>query len=87
MKDTTRFIIDWISRMAQTYGGSVYTKEGKCLDWGQAICYEQYGKDWNKYLDDNDIEDPDEESLRLAKKWESGEHPDWVDVSRLNKRD
>ena len=32
-----------------------------------------------KYLTENEIESPDAESVKIAKSWENGEKPEWVE--------
>lgn len=73
---TTAFIIDWIGRMSNKYGGIVVdlTDNNKQLDWGQALCRECYGKDWPKLVGD----DPIPEDVKRAKEWEAGWFSDWM---------
>jgi hypothetical protein len=88
---TWQYIIDWVGEMGYRYGGSVYEKDGTHWDWGQALCRETYGKNWmtSEEFNENEKippEDPaPERFLSDAKKWETGIHPDWVDVSRFRK--
>lgn len=72
------WVLDWISRMAQKHGGTVHEKGGKNWDWGQALCRECYGSDWNKVIDEQNITTPSWEDIARAKKWEDGETPPWV---------
>ena len=89
---TWQYIIDWVTRMAWKYGGSVYEKDGKEWDWGQALCRETYGKNWmtDEEFNKNEEIPPEEPApkrfLEDAIKWEKGIHPDWVDVSRFKVR-
>ncbi len=72
-----RWVIDWTSRMAKRYGGTVYDKNGQRWDWGQALCRECYGEDWNNEIERLDIETPSLEDIDRAKRWEAGELPEW----------
>ena len=86
---TWQYIIDWTLRMAHKHGGSVYEKDGAEWDWGQALCRETYGRYWmtSEEFEENEkipLDEPaPERFISNAKKWESGIHPEWVDVSRL----
>ena len=71
------WVVDWTSRMAEKYGGVVYDKSGKVWDWGQALCRECYGKDWNSEIMRLGIETPSWEDIDRAKRWENGELPSW----------
>lgn len=71
----------WIGRMAKKYGDVVYEKNGEILDWGQALCRECYGPDWNNKIIELDIDSPSCEDIERAKKWEKGEIPDWVSLN------
>jgi len=67
----------WIQRMGGRFGGSVFDREGGPSygwDWGQALCRERYGLDWNSQVH----ETPDEEDVRIAQEWEAGKWPDWA---------
>ncbi|KKN53605.1 hypothetical protein LCGC14_0601010 [marine sediment metagenome] len=76
---TTDFVIRWIGRMAKKHGGIVHTQgEGPAMDWGQALSYGRYGPDWIKIMERDKIKDPDMEAVKIAKKWESGELPEWM---------
>ena len=77
----TRWVVDWIGRMTQKYGATVYEKNGKWWDWGQALCRECYGEEWNKL----NLIDPTMEDVRRAKAWEDGDIPEWVDTSKQSK--
>ncbi len=70
-----RWVLDWTERMAQKYGGTVYDKSGETWDWGQALCRECYGKDWNNVVP----ESPSWDDIAKARKWEDGQIPDWVE--------
>ena len=76
MKPETRFVIDWCGRMAMRFGGPVYdtSQPSKLFDWGQALCRECYGIDWN----DNVPDDPTSEDVERAKDWEAGDWPEWA---------
>jgi len=71
------YVLDWTSRMAKKYGGTVYEKNGKTWDWGQALARECYGEDWNDIVSDT----PSWDDIAHAKKWEEGEIPEWVDTN------
>ena len=75
---TSRFVVDWCYRMAVQYGGTVYDKDGKWYDWGQALMREQYGKEWYKL----NLIDPTHDDVERAKEWELGKIPSWVDQER-----
>ena len=77
------WVIDWITRMARKYGGVVYEKDGNRWDWGQALCREVYGKNWESLVP----ESPPLEDIEIAKGWESGQIPvpEWVDQERFKK--
>ena len=71
------WVVDWTGRMARRYGGTVYDKSGKTWDWGQALCRECYGEDWNNEISRLGIETPSWEDINRARRWENGELPDW----------
>ena len=71
------WVSDWISRMAEKYGGAVYDTNGKTWDWGQALCRECYGEDWNDVIAELGIETPSREDIDRERRWEAGELPDW----------
>jgi len=73
-----RWVLDWTERMAKKYGGTVYEKNGKTWDWGQALCRECYGVDWMNKVP----ETPTWEDVARAKKWEEDEIPSWVDTKK-----
>ena len=77
------WVIDWIARMGQKYDGIVYEKTGKKWDWGQALCRECYGPDWNDIVP----ESPSWEDIERAKRWETGEIPDWVNQELTQRKD
>ena len=80
MGDNADFVIRWITRMTRRHGRVVYEKgRHNWWDWGQALCREQYGKDWNDIVPD----EPTDEDRRRAWDWESGDVPDWVDTERM----
>lgn len=73
-----RWVMEWIHRMVQRYGGTVYEKETlRTWDWGQALCRECYGPDWNNVISERGIETPSWEDIGRAQRWEDGELPDW----------
>jgi len=71
------WVLDWTDRMARRYGGTVYDKKGLRWDWGQALCRECYGEDWNNEIDRLNIQTPSLEDIDRAKRWEEGELPEW----------
>jgi len=77
----TQYVIDWIGRMTKKHGAVVYEKERYIWwDWGQALCREQYGEDWNAAVPAN----PTFEDVVRASAWEKGDFPEWVDLERMN---
>ena len=74
------YIIDWIGRMTKKHGSVVYERDRhQWWDWGQALCREQYGKEWNKL----NLVDVTNDDILRAQTWENGEIPDWVDQERM----
>lgn len=71
-----RWVLDWTSRMARKHGGTVYEKNGKRWDWGQALCRECYGEGWNDIVP----ETPSWDDIARADRWEKEDIPDWVDM-------
>lgn len=67
------WVLNWMGRMARRYGGTVHDKSGKTWDWGQALCRECYGENWNNIVP----ETPSWEDIDRARRWEKGELPDW----------
>lgn len=79
-KTTTEFVIEWIERMQKKHGSVVYEKNRyQWWDWGQALCREQYGENWNDVVPS----DPTWDDVRRAKEWENGDIPKWVDTERM----
>ena len=77
-RERVEWVLCWISRMTKKYGGTVIDKEtGKTWDWGQALCRECYGIDWNNIIAEQGIETPTWEDIARAKRWEEGEVPKW----------
>jgi len=74
-------IFEWVKRMTEQNGSVVYAKDGEKLDWGQALCREQFGTDWKHYMMENNISIPTKVDLERALEWENGNIPDWVDQS------
>jgi len=69
------WVINWIFRMTQKYGATVLDKNGKTWDWGQALCRECYGEDWN---DNPNLPDtPSWEDVSKAKRCEE-KLWDWI---------
>ena len=83
------WVIKWIGRMARKYGATVWDKDGRWWDWGQALCREQYGREWMKTVPD----EPTDDDVLRAFQWEKKNIPSWVDqermtlVSRLSKEE
>lgn len=71
------FVLAWINRMTKRYGPIVRDKEGPNLDWGQALCRQVYGLDWNRLI--GDIDGPTLDDVHAAQEWEAGEIPEWVE--------
>ena len=79
MDYNTVYILDWIKRMSDKFGGIVYTKDGQKFDWGQALCRERWGKNWNEILTKKNIVSPDYKDIEIAKEWEeTGIFPFWT---------
>lgn len=76
-EELVHWVLDWIDRMAKHYGGTVYDKNGKRWDWGQALCRECYGEDWNTEIGRLNVQTPSPEDIDRAKRWEEGELPEW----------
>ena len=77
-QERVRWVLGWIERMGEKYGGTVYDKNGKRWDWGQALCRECYGEGWN---DNPELPDtPTQDDIEKAKQWENGNMPEWVDT-------
>lgn len=73
------FIIGWIARMSTIHGGTVIDREsGVTYDWGQAICRETLGVNWDELVG----ESPSEEDVERAKTWEAGDVPAWAKTER-----
>jgi len=77
--------LDWTYRMAMKYGGTVYEKNGKRWDWGQAICREQYGPNWSHLPEGELPETPTNDDIVRMVEWEEGDIPDWVDQERTKR--
>ena len=71
------WLLDWMGRMARRYGRTVYDRDGKIWDWGQALCRECYGTDWIDIIKERNIESPTWEDIDRAKRWEEGDLPAW----------
>ena len=74
-------IFNWVKRMTDLHGPDVLAEDGEKLDWGQALCREQFGVDWKHYMMENNISMPTKSDLEKAIEWEKGNIPDWVDQS------
>ncbi|MFA5313251.1 MAG: hypothetical protein WC375_08070 [Methanomassiliicoccales archaeon] len=77
-RENVVFVLNWVNRMSQLYGDTVHDKEGVAYDWGQALCRECYGVEWDKFMMENNIRMPGSDEVAKAKSWEAGEIPDWV---------
>jgi len=71
-----RWVLYWTERMTKKYGGTVYEKNGKRWDWGQALARECYGEDWMSVVP----ETPTWEDIARADRWEKGEIPEWAEM-------
>lgn len=82
MRCTWGEITSWVSRMQAGNSGWVYDNEtGKRWDWGQALCREMYGPDWNDdegYKEEGCQDMPNQSTINRAERWESGDWPDWA---------
>lgn len=83
-KNVINEIFGWVKRMSEKNGSIVISKDGTKYDWGQALCREQFGKEWQSYMIENNIRIPTEQDLEKAIKWENGEIPDWVEITEDN---
>jgi len=72
MKWEVEYIMDWITRMGEKHGHTIYAR-GKRLDWGQALCTQLYGDDPKEWP-----ESPGSVDVNEASSWESGNLPQWV---------
>ena len=71
-------VLEWVKRMRTKNGPIVRAKDGEEFDWGQALCREQFGVEWKKYMCIHDIAAPTKNDLDRAIRWEKGEIPDWI---------
>jgi len=72
-------VFEWVKRMSNEHGPTVRSKDGTTFDWGQALCREQFGSNWQKHMTLHNIAAPTKQDLERAKRWENGEVPDWVE--------
>jgi hypothetical protein len=72
-------VLGWAKRMAEKNGDTVIDKNGAKLDWGQALCREQFGINWQNYMQTNNISKPTNADFDKALEWEHGATPEWVD--------
>lgn len=79
-QNRVRWVLGWIDRMCDKYGGTCREKNGKTWDWGQALCRLCYGSDWNNIISKQNIETPTWEDIEKAKKWENGKMPNWFQL-------
>jgi len=77
-KEVVIEILNWAKRMKEKYGDIVVSKTGDNYDWGEALCREQFGPDWQHYMISNDITIPTKKDLLRAIEWEKGDEPSWV---------
>jgi len=63
----------WLERMTTRYGCTVYGPAGQRYDWGQALAREVHGENPKRWPDN-----PIEEDISRAIRWEAGEWPGWV---------
>jgi hypothetical protein len=68
-----KWIIGWINRMSETHGSIVTDLLGNTYDWGQALCRECYGEDWENIQ----VSNPPDNDLLRAQDWEDGLWPEW----------
>jgi hypothetical protein len=71
-------VLEWAKRMSKNYGNTVLDKNNKQYDWGQALCRERFGINWESHMRTNNIAIPTQEDLNRALEWEDGNAPDWV---------
>jgi|APSaa5957512535_1039671.scaffolds.fasta_scaffold84117_3 hypothetical protein len=71
-------IVNWAKRMTELYGDTVVSKDGTSYDWGQALCRERFGVNWEDHMVTHNIAIPTRDDLGRALEWEEGEIPDWV---------
>jgi hypothetical protein len=74
MNNNTTFVMGWIERMtAKTTEAGIFDFSQSCyLDWGQALCREQYGANSDSWP-----EIPSDEDVKRAHLWEAGVYPKW----------
>ena len=74
-------VLEWAKRMSQKYGDIVLDHNNKQYDWGQALCRERFGINWESYMRNHNIAIPTQDDLDRALEWEDGNIPDWVKKS------
>ena len=77
----TEFVLRWITKMSRKHGGLVIAKNGTRLDWGQALCYDVYGPDWNSIVGNNNDDEVALAMVDAAKQWDK-KRPNWVSIPR-----
>jgi len=71
-------ILEWAQRMTEEYGSIIVAKDNQKYDWGQALCREMFGVNWNSYMVEKNILIPTQKDLDRALEWEKGDIPEWV---------
>jgi len=79
MNRNVQWVLGWIDRMVDRYGGCIYDKNGLVHDWGQALARTCYGDNWTEVVPEN----PTDLDITKAIDWEKGNCPAWVDIRRL----
>ena len=74
-------IFEWVKRMSEKHGPTIHSTNGEEYDWGQALCREQFGANWQQYMVEHNISMPTRKDLERAIEWEEGNVPDWVEQS------
>jgi hypothetical protein len=77
-KSVVMEIFDWVKRMTESFGPTVNSTTGEEYDWGQALCREQFGPNWQHHMVSHNISMPTRDDLNRAIEWEKGNVPDWV---------
>jgi len=71
-------ILGWAKRMSENFGETIIDRNDNQFDWGQALCRERFGPDWQQYMQNNNISKPTNADLDRALEWENGITPDWI---------
>ncbi len=72
----TKNVVSFIEIMTARYGFTVIETNGNHYDWGQALCRDIYGPDWNN--NPNIPDEPPIEVYAVMKKWLQEDFPSWM---------